>query len=134
LSAPEAVDGRDLSPVLADDTSVREVAVTEHPWSKTIRDARYKLTLFPPEVHGGQAHGELFDLVDDPWELNNLYDDPAQMAAREKLTLALVHWLATKRRPVTANPMPPPDPQQPGRRGGMRPRSCMPAMDVCAPG
>lgn len=117
LSAPEAVDGRDLSPVLADDTAVREVAVTEHPWSKTIRDARHKLTLFPPEVHGGQAHGELFDLIDDPWELNNLYDDPAQAAAREKLTLALVHWLATKRRPVTANPMPPPDPQQPGRRG-----------------
>ncbi len=108
LPEPDAVDGHNIEPLLADDTAVRDYAFTEQPRTKTIQSSRYKLTLSPPGIHDETAYGELFDHDTDPWELHNLYDDGAYAEIREKLTRELVFWLATKRRPMTAGPNPPP--------------------------
>jgi arylsulfatase A-like enzyme len=48
---------------------------------RTVRTRRHKLTL---ELDSGA--GELYDLGDDPWELDNRFDDPARAAARKELT------------------------------------------------
>ncbi|HLT59779.1 MAG TPA: sulfatase-like hydrolase/transferase [Microlunatus sp.] len=44
-------------------------------------EGRYKIT-----IYRDQPYGELFDLVDDPGELRNRYDDPAYAGVRAELT------------------------------------------------
>lgn len=107
LEFPNWVDGKNILPLLEEDSPVRDFAVTEHPLSKTIHSSRFKLTLFLPEVNDGQAHGELFDLQADPFERENLYSNPDYREVREELTLQLYSWLVRTRRLQTANPRAP---------------------------
>lgn len=72
---------------------------TIEPGRAIIRD-RYKLIAW--QNHGG----ELYDLETDPYELNNLYDDPAQHEAVAELEADLARWLSDTndsdfRRPVS---------------------------------
>jgi arylsulfatase A-like enzyme len=53
---------------------------------KTYVDARYKLT-----TYYRQPYGELFDLHDDPDELNNLWDDPLSQNIKVDLMMKLLH-------------------------------------------
>jgi uncharacterized sulfatase len=53
---------------------------------KTYVDARYKLT-----VYYNQSYGELFDLQEDPGEVNNLWDDPPSQELKKDLLLKYVH-------------------------------------------
>mgnify|MGYP000657471415 FL=1 len=47
------------------------------------RDRRYKLV-----VYHGHEIGELFDLATDPWEFENLWDDPASAEVKSRLLRA----------------------------------------------
>ncbi len=53
---------------------------------KTYIDARYKIT-----VYYNQPYGELFDLQEDPGEVNNLWDDPAFQERKGALLLKMLH-------------------------------------------
>ncbi|HEX5416539.1 MAG TPA: sulfatase-like hydrolase/transferase [Chloroflexota bacterium] len=53
---------------------------------RTFVDERYKLT-----VYRDQPYGELFDLADDPNELNNLWDDPASAGLKARLFQAFLN-------------------------------------------
>jgi uncharacterized sulfatase len=53
---------------------------------KTYVNDRYKLT-----VYYNRPYGELFDLLHDPGEVNNLWDDPGSRELRAELTLKLLH-------------------------------------------
>jgi arylsulfatase A-like enzyme len=44
------------------------------------RDKRYKLT-----IYHGHGLGELYDLEEDPWEFDNLWDDPTQQERKHRL-------------------------------------------------
>jgi arylsulfatase A-like enzyme len=44
------------------------------------RDRRYKLS-----VYHGHGLGELYDLQADPWEFDNLWDDPAHEKIKQEL-------------------------------------------------
>jgi arylsulfatase A-like enzyme len=46
---------------------------------------RYRLTLYP-----GTRHGELFDLDEDPWELNNLWYQTAFQRLKSELVMTLL--------------------------------------------
>ena len=46
------------------------------------RDQRYKLS-----IYHGHGLGELYDLVEDPWEFNNLWEDPKY----ENVKAELIH-------------------------------------------
>lgn len=64
---------------------------------RTFIDAQHKLT-----VYRGQEWGELYDLVDDPDEVANLFDDPDQQPLVKRLAL---DWLRAEMvRESTAQP------------------------------
>lgn len=105
LPAMETVDGKDLTGLLrGEDQPVREVAVTEHPWSKSIRWGDWRLVHYQPEMFGGKDVGELYHLAADPNETRNLYHDPGH---REIVTAGrrlLLEWLIRTTRVTTVWP------------------------------
>jgi len=72
------VDGQDLSALLAGgDEPVRDQAVTEHPWTRSIRFGPWRFVHYPRGMFDEPFDfGELYHIDDDPLETTNLYDDP----------------------------------------------------------
>lgn len=92
LQIPPAMSGVDQKHVwLGKSGQARDHAICEfrhEPTTihqKTYVDARYKLT-----VYYNQTYGELFDLEQDPKELNNLWDDPASTELKSRLMLKYI--------------------------------------------
>jgi arylsulfatase A-like enzyme len=56
---------------------------------KSVVNDRYRLT-----VYAGEDWGELYDLVEDPNETNNLWDDANHASIKADLSLSLNHLLA----------------------------------------
>lgn len=104
LPLPDWADGVPARPLLDWGESRKAVAVTENPNTKTIHTSQYKLTQYLPEFHGGRDFGELFDREADPWELHNLYFDPAYQDVVQALRHQLYCWLVRTTRAVTVNP------------------------------
>ncbi|MCC5844381.1 MAG: sulfatase-like hydrolase/transferase [Verrucomicrobia bacterium] len=99
------VDGRDLSPLLADGrATIRELAVTENPWSKAMRWGKWRFVHYNPRIFDGEDHGELYDLEADPEETRNLYHDAAHRAQVENCRTRLLNWLLDTTRTVTVMP------------------------------
>ncbi len=107
----ETADGKDISHLLrGEEGAVREIAVTEFVWSKSVRKGRYRLVYYPNEMFADEypeGFGELYDLEADPWEMNNLYFEPQYKDVVEELTQDLLHWLITTTRPATVWPLQP---------------------------
>lgn len=88
---PEPVHSTSLRPLIESDRASRDFALSE--WDlrasrcgvdlhlRTVRTADHKLTL---EILSGA--GELYDLVGDPNEMNNRFDDPGFQKVRRELT------------------------------------------------
>ncbi|HPU83980.1 MAG TPA: sulfatase-like hydrolase/transferase [Candidatus Latescibacteria bacterium] len=110
LDAMETADGKDLSHLLRGESGeVHRIAVTEFPWSKSVRNAQYRLVqyvreMFPDEYPDG--FGELYDLNSDPWEMTNLFFDPAHADVVRDLQQELMDWLLVTTRPTTVLPAP----------------------------
>ena len=74
-------DGEDISPLLhGEDREIHKIGVTENPWSKAVLKGAWRLVYYPRGFfkRAGENHdfGELYNLADDPWEMQNLYFDP----------------------------------------------------------
>ena len=54
--------------------------------SRTFITQRYKIT-----IYCGKIYGELFDLEEDPGELNNLWDDAASAQIKNRLVMEFLH-------------------------------------------
>jgi arylsulfatase A-like enzyme len=90
VSAPRVLQGRSLGTLLSGADETRDVAYSEwhvHPSRcgvplklRTVRTATHKCTF---ELASGA--GELYDLVNDPEEMHNRYDDPAYASVRKEL-------------------------------------------------
>jgi arylsulfatase A-like enzyme len=96
LEQPEYMQGRSLVPVLrgeADPHRLRDFVRCEYfdsldshftggtgTFATMYRDSRYKLS-----VYHGHDLGELYDLKNDPWEFENLWDDPAHRERRNAM-------------------------------------------------
>ncbi len=91
LDTPDTVEGRSLQPIL-DDTAASGPNVLPLAFmtcQRAVRDDRYKLIEY---VVGHDRHTQLFDLHDDPHELNNLADAPAHADVLERLRHELRRW------------------------------------------
>ena len=90
ISKPDAMQGRSLRPLLAGQGETRDVAYSEwhvHPSRcgvglklRTVRTRTHKCTF---ELDSGA--GELYDLVHDPEEMVNRFDDPGYGKIRKEL-------------------------------------------------
>ena len=96
---------KDISPLLRGNKApVKEVAVTENPWSKALRWKNYRFVHYQPEMFGGQDVGELYDLSEDPSETKNLYGDPASQGVVNQCRRLLLEWLIRTTRVTTVWP------------------------------
>ena len=96
--APQQRDpwpGRSLAPLLLGECkSIQDAIVVENDEDylglqlRTLITDRYKLTLYQ-----GQTFGELFDLEEDPDELQNRWADPVYASIRTELSNRLLHEL-----------------------------------------
>jgi arylsulfatase A-like enzyme len=91
-NAPPSWPGRSLLPILeGEDKAAGRSALVEMDEDylgfriRTLITSRYRLT-----VYSGQEYGELFDLENDPDELENLWDDPSQRETRDALQIELL--------------------------------------------
>jgi arylsulfatase A-like enzyme len=92
-ATPRAMTGRNQSSVwLGERETVRDHVVVENRHQpttvhlKTYIENRYKIT-----VYYNQRYGELFDLQEDPEELNNRWDDPDYREVKSELLLRFLH-------------------------------------------
>jgi len=108
LEPLETSDGQDLSPLLEGDSrELHRIAVTECPWSRSVRKGNYRLVYYPRAMFPAEypdGFGELYDLQADPWEMQNLFFDPACRDIVREISGELVDWLLTTTRPVTILP------------------------------
>ena len=112
----ETSDGQDIAHLLRGRPgSVRDIAVTEFPWSKSVRKGDWRLVWYPKAMFADtypDGFGQLYNLADDPWEMHNLYFDPAFADKVRELKDDLTDWLMTTTRPVTTlGPSQPPTTQ-----------------------
>ncbi|MEI6973012.1 MAG: sulfatase-like hydrolase/transferase, partial [bacterium] len=99
------VDGHDLTPLCqGDDVPLREVAVTENPWSKALRWKHWRFVHYQSEMFDGQDMGELYDLAADPDETANLYHEPQHQETVNHCRRLLLEWLIRTTRVVTVWP------------------------------
>lgn len=95
IPVPDNVQGRSLVPLIRGNEQGWDDVAYSVLFDKMIRRDDYKLVdpnvaWFPPE----KGHDEwlLYDMAVDPWEMRNLYDDPAYATIREQLAEELDSW------------------------------------------
>ena len=97
VDVPPTMEARSLLPALnGDDWTPREYVYAEHgrdgiltetDFVSMVRSTDWKLVHFIDE-----PHGQLFNLRDDPDEINNLWDDPAAADAKHAMLDELREW------------------------------------------
>jgi len=107
LPPMDTADGRDITPLLhGGNQSLREVAVTENPWSKSLRWKHWRFVHYQREMFEGQDLGELYDIEADPNETQNLYLDPDRRETVRECRRRLLEWLIATTRNRTVHPPP----------------------------
>jgi arylsulfatase A-like enzyme len=103
LPVPGHMQGLDQLPAWRGEGPIRDHVIVENRHQptkvhlRTYVDQRYKLTYYRD-----QPYGELWDLEDDPGEINNLWDEPSAAALKSRLLHAALN--AELRREPTRMP------------------------------
>jgi len=128
IGAPSmpCVDGKDMTPLLkGGDTPLRRAGVTEHPWSKSVRKGPWRMVYYPDGMFDESPVGELYNLDDDPWEMNNLFHEPAFAHVLADLRSELLEWIITTQRLRTSHPRPPAAQCNDGKYSAQSLRACV---------
>lgn len=86
VPVPQGLDGRSIVPEALGEGAGRPWAICEWDFPppqrrvNAIRTDRHRLVYYSHELGG-----ELYDHATDPWEMHNLYEDPAHLATRTEL-------------------------------------------------
>jgi arylsulfatase A-like enzyme len=97
LSAPEVSGARDYAVCCYRNTGIFLGGAYPNPeiHATMFVDRRYKLNLYHTP---GDPAGQLFDMVNDPRERNDLWSDPRARDVRLRMTERLLAWLAARER------------------------------------
>ena len=89
IDVPSEMEGKSLQGVISgEEKGVRySLFTTYETIQRAVRDQRWKLIRYP-EIH----YTQLFDLEHDPYELNNLAEDPEQSHVTEQMMQLLMKW------------------------------------------
>jgi choline-sulfatase/uncharacterized sulfatase len=105
LDPLQTSDGRDLTKLLhGQHEIVHRVGVTEFAWSKSIRKDRFRYVHYPVDMFSDEypdGFGELYDLEEDPWEMQNLYFRQEYGHTVDEMRRELLDWVITTTRPST---------------------------------
>ncbi len=96
IEPPENLDGRSLLPLLRGhlpDDWYTECFCEYHGSELGLYSQRMVVTKTHKLVFNIPDRNELYDLQNDPHELNNVYDDPAYAEVRRELAERLIAWL-----------------------------------------
>ena len=87
--------GQDLTPLLRGErTTLRDIAVTEHPLSKSVRWGPWRLVHYQPEMFPDEPDvGELYHIERDPDETQNLYHTAEHKSIVDTGRRLLLEWL-----------------------------------------
>lgn len=91
VAIPDCFEGKSLIPILRGekDTEERDYVFCEDNYLMMIRSKTHKLVYYID-----QAYGEFYDLVADPNELKNLFDEPSAQRLILAYKAKLLDWLA----------------------------------------
>jgi arylsulfatase A-like enzyme len=93
LGPLEGASGRSLTPLLRGEAvELHDCVFSEYGPRVMARTHEWKLVLYL-----GETYGELYDLVDDPDELHNLYAAPEAAAAKGRMLERTMDWYGTTR-------------------------------------
>ena len=98
---PDALPGRDLSPILAGSADgVRQRVLCEFDEDYTCAEARARVRSLLTEryklnYYAGENFGQIFDLCEDPKELRDLWDEPGARPIRDDLMAQLADEVIT---------------------------------------
>jgi len=89
VTVPAEMEGKSLAGILSGELrGIRSSLFTAYEtYQRAVRDHRWKLIRYP-ELH----YSQLFDLRRDPYELNNLAEDPAHGKTTEEMMNLLLEW------------------------------------------
>ena len=88
---PESVEGKSMCRAMQDPMEkVRDSLFFGYEsYQRALKDRQYKLI----EVNADdQRHSQLFDIVNDPWEMDNLIYDPNQQERIQQMRVDLLAW------------------------------------------
>ncbi len=99
VPTPESVDSESLvSLMTGDEDSLRPSVYSAYKGiHRMVRDDRHKLIEYSVD---GKRTTQLFDVSDDPWELDNLADDPEYAGDVERLRKELAEWMEREEDPL----------------------------------
>jgi len=114
LDVPMRVQGESFAPILKDSKYTcgfpfrrKEKVFFDTPLYKTVRTPTRKLTF----CFDGQIRGEMYNVDEDPWETEDVFEDPRYREERARLTEELLSWLISTEQPEVWSeaelPMPP---------------------------
>ncbi len=110
LEQMDSTDGVDASPLLLGTAdAVKDIAVTELPYSKAIRWRQWRFVHYHRRMYDGQDIGELYDIEADPDEKHNRYCDPDCRDVVTECRRRLLEWLTETTRITTMWPYLPED-------------------------
>ena len=91
ISIPSSVDGHSLVPIIrGQKQKIRDTLLFAYKdVQRGVRDERYKLIEY---LVNGKRTTQLFDLQSDPWELDNLADNPDYVQHLQRLRKELLKW------------------------------------------
>lgn len=87
---PGSVEGRNLAGIISRKRKIRDTLFFAYKdIQRGVRDERYKLIEYKVK---DKRTTQLFDLQADPWEINNLTDNPRYAAQLKRLRKELLRW------------------------------------------
>jgi len=91
LATPQTVEGKSLVPILNNpNEAMRDYLYFAHlQYQRALQDKQFKLIEY---VVNGDRHTQLFDLKNDPKEMNNLYSNPEYSTHLQRLRNELTKW------------------------------------------
>ncbi len=99
IQVPVSVEGISLVPAIQNQVRRGREATyfAYRHYQRAVRTKRWKLILYNVR---GNKHVQLFDLENDPWEMNNLAEDPSQIERIREMTEMLKSMMAAADDPV----------------------------------